>query len=171
VVTFQQLQAAKPGPYEQAAETWRGAARVVRERADDLARSRSRLSGCWGEGAAEQAAHVKLARLVERLDAVNGALMSLDQTLCEHADGIRRAQAMLAQAGETADAHGVKIGPDGSVTAPTVVTEQVRTTLSGVMQGVSLEIGAAVRFATDLDADHSGAGAATATGRRGDDRA
>src|SRR5689334_13282472 len=48
VVTFKQLQDAQPGPYEAAAATWRTAAKMIRERTDDLLLAKNRLSGCWG---------------------------------------------------------------------------------------------------------------------------
>lgn len=162
MVSYQQLVEAKPEPYEQAAEVWRAAARMIRERADDLAVAKTRLSGCWGQGDAEQAAQAKVAGLVNRLDAANEALMSLDQTLCDHASGIRRAKAMLDQASATAQAHGVTIGANGSVTAPPATNDQDAASLSAAMDGVGLEIGAAVRFATELDAQTTAALAALA---------
>src|SRR3954454_8966458 len=96
MVSYQQLVAAKPEMYEHAAEVWRLAARTVRDRADDLVLAKKRMAGCWGEGAAEEAAQAKLAGLVSRMDDATSALMSLDQVLTDHAAGIRHAQAMLA---------------------------------------------------------------------------
>src|SRR5690242_8471440 len=123
---------------------WRAAARTLRDRADDLAGAKARMAGCWGEGAAEEAAQAKLAAFMARMGGANAALMTLDQMLCDHADGIRHAQAMLADAEARAQAHSITIGPNGSVTGPPVVPGQDTSAISAAVTGVGLEIAAAV---------------------------
>src|SRR5690348_18367421 len=108
MVTFAQLKAADPGPYERAAEVWRSAATAMRDRSDDLAIDRTRTADAW-EGLAAEAAIGHINDLLDRLDGANAALMSVDQALSDHASGIRHLKNLIDEAEALAKQHGIGI--------------------------------------------------------------
>jgi hypothetical protein len=147
VVTYEELKAADPAPYQRAADVWRAAAKTVRDRADDLADVRTRLGDAWPDG---EAAWERVTNLVSRLDAINAALMSLDQVLSKQASGITHAKNLLADGLELADRYGVAVNADGSVEI-TRQGGQVQASMINIVDEISARIDRAVQYANDLD--------------------
>src|SRR5262249_21423476 len=118
MVSVPELTSVDPAPYVNSATAWRTAAESMSTRADDLAAARRRLGTVWDSPAADAAA-ADLLGLVNRLDAANSAMMSLDQTLSVHHDGLLHAKAMLAEAEGSAAASGIRINNSGDLESAT----------------------------------------------------
>jgi Alpha/beta hydrolase len=158
MVSFHELESADPAPYLAAAEVWRQAARSVRLRADEIAAARMNLSGAW-VARAGQAAVDELLGLANRLDAANSALMSLDQALTAHYDGVRHAQAMLQDAKDNAVRFGLRVNGSGGVelvnpVRPGSSPNQPDTALAAVeahQAEIAAQVQAALEYADSVD--------------------
>jgi Alpha/beta hydrolase len=150
VVTYEELRAADPAPYQRAADVWRAAAKTVRDQAGDLVTARTRLGDAWPDGDAADAGWERTTNLVSRLDAINAALMSLDQVLSTHASGITHAKNLLEDGLDLAGRYGVAINADGTVDIPRQ-GGQVQASMIGIVDEISARIDTAVQYANDLD--------------------
>jgi hypothetical protein len=179
MVTVQQLRAARPGAWRDAATGWRRLAGVLAERAGTVDAVRERLVQSWRGGAA-QSAGAALRRLARVLLALRGPVLGSDQALSEHATEIERLQQRLGAVLAALGAHELAVRPDGvvEIAGPQRPEPALLALADETTQAVAVVLAAAQRtdtatagrlraVAAELSAvavDLSGAAAATPAG-------
>jgi hypothetical protein len=150
-VTYARLRVTDPGRRRVAAVAWRELAAWTGQRAAEFGPHADRLGAAWSGGAAT-AAVARLAALRRGLTLTRLAWWEADQVLCELADGLVRAKALLVAAVGAAERAGLSVDADGRIVqaGPLSAGQVAVARESGAALAVALQVAArADAVATD----------------------